>query len=65
MDDDGVALVVVSSDLDEVLGLSDRVLVLADGRVVHEAPSETTTPSDVLDRIIAQHETHDPKDHVA
>ena len=63
--DDGVALVVVSSDLDEVLGLSDRVLVLADGRVVHEAPSETTTPSDVLDRIIAQHETHDPKDHVA
>ena len=30
--DAGVAMVVVSSDLDEVLGLSDQVLVLADGR---------------------------------
>jgi ribose transport system ATP-binding protein len=31
--DDGTAVVVVSSDLPELLGLSDRVLVMADGRL--------------------------------
>jgi ribose transport system ATP-binding protein len=59
--DSGVALVVVSSDIDEVLGLSDRVLVVVDGRVVHEGPSDAIDPSGVLDRILATHE-HQPTD---
>ncbi len=54
--DSGVALVIVSSDIDEVLGLSDRVLVVADGRVVHEGPSNEIDPSGVLDRILATHD---------
>ncbi len=33
---DGVAVVVVSSDLPEVLGLSDRVLVMRQGRLAGE-----------------------------
>ena len=33
---DGVGLVVVSSELEEVVGLADRCLVMADGRVVDE-----------------------------
>ena len=54
--DSGVALLVVSSDIDEVLGLSDRILVIADGSVVHDGPSERIDAAGVLDRIIASHE---------
>jgi ribose transport system ATP-binding protein len=53
----GVAVVVVSSDLEEVLGLTHRVLVVVDGRVVHDGPSDPLEPSDVLDLILAQHDT--------
>ena len=60
--DRGVALVVVSSDIDEVLGLSDRVLVVADGAVVHDGPADAIDASGVLDRIIALHESaNDPR----
>jgi ribose transport system ATP-binding protein len=57
--DAGVALVIVSSDVDEVLGLSDRILVIAEGAVVHDGPSEAIDAHGVLDRIIASHE-HQP-----
>jgi len=64
--DSGVALVVVSSDIEEVLGLSDRVLVVADGRVVHDGPSDAINASGVLDRILAVHDSNtDKKDDVA
>ncbi|MCW6508587.1 sugar ABC transporter ATP-binding protein [Lichenifustis flavocetrariae] len=36
---DGVAVVVVSSDFEELLGLSDRVIVMSDGRSVADLPS--------------------------
>ena len=36
--DSGVAVVLVSSEVPEVLGLADRVLVVREGRVVHQAP---------------------------
>ena len=36
--DSGVAVVLVSSEVPEVLGLADRVLVVREGRVVHTAP---------------------------
>ena len=35
---DGVAVVLVSSEVPEVLGLADSVLVVREGRVVHTAP---------------------------
>ena len=38
--DDAVAVVVVSSEIEEVLGLADRVLVLRCGRVVEEGPAD-------------------------
>src|SRR6185437_14489862 len=34
--DDGLAVLVISSDLPEVLGVSDRVLVIAEGELVAE-----------------------------
>ncbi|NRQ51586.1 sugar ABC transporter ATP-binding protein [Aeromicrobium sp. YC3-14] len=54
--DSGVAIVVVSSDIDEVLGLSDRVLVIAEGSVVHDGASDAIDASGVLDRILATHD---------
>ncbi|CAM5390266.1 Ribose transport system ATP-binding protein OS=Streptomyces violarus OX=67380 GN=FHS41_003759 PE=4 SV=1 [Streptomyces violarus] len=41
----GMAVVVVSSDLDEVLGLSHRVLVLSRGRQQGILPAEEATPA--------------------
>ncbi|WP_231950602.1 sugar ABC transporter ATP-binding protein [Allokutzneria albata] len=48
----GVAVVVVSSEIEEVLGLADRVLVVAGGRVLHEAPAGELTEHDVLDIVL-------------
>jgi ribose transport system ATP-binding protein len=49
----GVAVVVVSSEVEEVIGISDRVLVVKEGTVVHEAPSSAITESDVLNLVMA------------
>jgi ribose transport system ATP-binding protein len=50
--DRGVAVVMVSSEIPEVLGLADRVLVIADGRVVAEAPADDLEEHRVLDLIM-------------
>ena len=50
--DDGVAVLVVSSEVEEVLGLSDRVLVISDGTVVHEGPATDIDESGVLDLVM-------------
>ncbi|MBU7600617.1 sugar ABC transporter ATP-binding protein [Streptomyces sp. P38-E01] len=50
--DQGVAVLLVSSELPEVLGLADRVLVLREGRVVHTAPAEQLDESRVLDLVM-------------
>ena len=44
----GVALVVVSSDLPEVLALADRIIVMAEGNTVGELPGDTATEEQVL-----------------
>ena len=50
--DSGVAVVVVSSEVEEVLGLADRVLVVREGRVVHEGPADQIDESRVLDLVM-------------
>ena len=50
--DSGVAVVVVSSEVEEVLGLSDRVLVMREGAVVHEAPASALDEAQVLDLVM-------------
>ncbi|MCD4532701.1 sugar ABC transporter ATP-binding protein [Nocardioides sp. cx-169] len=50
--DSGVAVVVVSSEVEEVLGLADRVLVVREGRVVHEAAAAHIDESQVLDLVM-------------
>jgi len=41
--DTGTAIVVVSEDLDEVLSLSDRILVMYEGTIIAEADPRTST----------------------
>jgi ribose transport system ATP-binding protein len=50
--DSGVAVVVVSSEVEEVLGLADRVLVVAAGRVLHDGPAASIDENQVLDLIM-------------
>ncbi|SDN05258.1 ribose transport system ATP-binding protein [Geodermatophilus siccatus] len=44
----GKAVLVVSSDLPEAIGISDRLLVMRAGRIVAELDSHTTTEEDVM-----------------
>ena len=44
---DGMAVVLSSADLDELIGLSDRLLVMFGGRVVAELDPATTTPKEL------------------
>jgi len=39
----GIAILIVSEDLDEVISLSDRILVMYEGAVIGEAGPQTTT----------------------
>ena len=38
----GIAVLMISSELPEVLGMSDRILVMRDGRIVGELPAKST-----------------------
>ncbi|MER6912045.1 sugar ABC transporter ATP-binding protein [Streptomyces sp. NPDC000594] len=51
--DDGLAVLLVSSEVPEVLGLADRVLVLREGRVVHTAAAADLDEHRVLDLVMA------------
>lgn len=48
----GTAIVVVSSEIEEVIGLADRVLVIADGRVVAEEAATDIDEHRVLDLVM-------------
>ena len=50
---DGVGVLLVSSEVPEVLGLADRVLVMREGRVVREAPAGELDEDTVLDLVMA------------
>ena len=43
--DDGAAVLIVSSELDEILALADRILVMYRGKVVAEVPGDEATAS--------------------
>ncbi len=44
----GVGLVMVSSELPEILGMSDRILVMHEGRITGELPREQATQEAIL-----------------
>jgi ABC-type uncharacterized transport system ATPase subunit len=47
----GVAVLLVSEDLDELLKLSDRILVISEGELVYESPIETADLSTIGQRM--------------
>jgi len=49
----GVAIILVSSELEEVVANSDRVLVLSRGQLIGEIPGRTSTKEDVIKMIFA------------
>ncbi|MFI9028289.1 sugar ABC transporter ATP-binding protein [Streptomyces sp. NPDC053560] len=51
--DEGMAVLLVSSEVPEVLGLADRVLVLREGRVVHEGEAAALDEHRVLDLVMS------------
>jgi ABC-type sugar transport system ATPase subunit len=44
----GMALILISSDLPEVMGLSHRLAIYRDGRIVHEVVASETSAEDVM-----------------
>ena len=48
----GLAVLLVSADLEELIGLADRLMVMLRGRVVAELDPATTTP-----RVLGGHMT--------
>jgi L-arabinose transport system ATP-binding protein len=54
---DGVAVIVISSELPEILGLADRVLVMQGGRVTGELAHEDATEEKVLALAMAEQPT--------
>ncbi|MBE1489319.1 sugar ABC transporter ATP-binding protein [Plantactinospora soyae] len=45
---DGLAVLLISSDLTEVLGATDRVLVMREGRITAELDADRTTEDEIL-----------------
>jgi general nucleoside transport system ATP-binding protein len=61
--DEGTAVLLVSADLDEVLALSSRVLVMSEGRIVHEGAAEGAQPA-VLGEYMAGHGAAPPGEQI-
>lgn len=44
----GIAVMIISSEMPEVMGISDRILVMCDGRITGEVMAESTTQNEIL-----------------
>ena len=49
---DGVAVVMISSELPELMGMSDRFIVMAEGRVVGELSREEATDARIMEMAV-------------
>jgi simple sugar transport system ATP-binding protein len=52
---DGLAVLLISADLDELIGLSDSLLVISRGRIVAELDPATVTPAELGSYMTAAH----------
>jgi ribose transport system ATP-binding protein len=44
----GIAIIMISSEMPEILGMSDRILVMRDGRIEAEIPGEKATQEQIM-----------------
>ena len=50
---DGRSILIISEELPELIGMSDRILIMKDGQVVHETlRSENPTEHDLIEYMI-------------
>jgi simple sugar transport system ATP-binding protein len=54
---EGAAVLLISADLDEVFELSDRILVMSEGRIVHETEAASARLEEI-GRMMAGHDAH-------
>jgi ribose transport system ATP-binding protein len=59
----GAAILMISSELPEVIGMSDRILVMREGRIVAEFDHETATQEGIMVHAAAQ--THEVEEAAA
>ncbi len=52
---EGLAIMLISSELPEVLGMSDRIIVMQGGRITGELPGPGTTEKQVLELAMHEH----------
>nr|WP_272214635.1 hypothetical protein [Marinicella sp. W31]MDC2880262.1 hypothetical protein [Marinicella sp. W31] len=58
--DEGAAVLMTTSDMDELLQLSSRVLVLAGGEVTAELSGQALTPPAIIDAAFQHQSRKDP-----
>jgi ribose transport system ATP-binding protein len=46
---EGIGVLFVSSEMPEILGISDRIIVMCDGRITGEMPIEEATQEKIMD----------------
>lgn len=51
----GTAVLLVSADLDEVFALSDRIVVMSEGRIVYETPAESANVAEIGRHMAGDH----------
>jgi rhamnose transport system ATP-binding protein len=56
----GIAILMISSELPEVLGMADRVVVMSEGRVTATIDRADATPENVMHAATASHEASAP-----
>ncbi len=54
---EGIALLVISSEMPELLGLADRILVMAGGRIVAQLDRDGASEERILSLAMAEHLT--------
>jgi putative multiple sugar transport system ATP-binding protein len=49
---EGMACIIISSEMPEIIGMSDRIYVMSEGRITAELPAKTATQEEIMRHII-------------
>jgi ABC-type sugar transport system ATPase subunit len=53
--DNGIAILMISSDMEELLGMSDRIIVLCEGKLAGEVQKDNFNQPHILDLASGTH----------